>query len=89
MFPPDAWATIWNTIETIVVLSLLPLAQHVPRETKSCFDLFGYGMTACALLMADVMIDHNLKPWLLEVNLSPQLTVDNAVDAHVKRVPTH
>ena len=30
------------------------------------------------------MIDEHLKPWLLEVNLSPSLATDAPIDLHVK-----
>mmetsp|Transcript_30363 Transcript_30363/g.5491 ORF Transcript_30363/g.5491 Transcript_30363/m.5491 type:complete len:81 (+) Transcript_30363:180-422(+) len=41
---------------------------------KNCFDLLGF----------DVIIDANLKPWLLEVNLSPSLSADSSLDFHIK-----
>ncbi len=32
----------------------------------------------------DVLIDTNLKPWLIEVNASPSMGVDSEVDVRVK-----
>lgn len=40
----------------------------------NCFELFGY----------DVMLDGNLKPWLVEVNLSPSLACDSPLDMEIK-----
>jgi len=58
------------SIEPIVLESLRNLVVH----RNSCFDLFGF----------DVLIDSDLKPWLLEVNLSPSLATDSPLDLHIK-----
>uniref|UniRef100_A0A8C9XUX1 Tubulin--tyrosine ligase-like protein 5 n=1 Tax=Sander lucioperca TaxID=283035 RepID=A0A8C9XUX1_SANLU len=47
--------------------------MFVPHKTN-CFELYGF----------DVLIDSNLKPWLLEVNLSPSLACDAPLDLKVK-----
>lgn len=39
-----------------------------------CFEILGF----------DVLIDHNLKPWLLEVNYMPSLTTDTEFDRILK-----
>lgn len=39
-----------------------------------CAELFGF----------DILIDENLKPWLLEVNLSPSLGCDSPLDIRLK-----
>jgi hypothetical protein len=58
------------SIEPIVLDSLRNLVVH----RNNCFDLFGF----------DVLIDSDLKPWLLEVNLSPSLATDSPLDLHIK-----
>uniref|UniRef100_A0A665WE86 Tubulin--tyrosine ligase-like protein 5 n=1 Tax=Echeneis naucrates TaxID=173247 RepID=A0A665WE86_ECHNA len=47
--------------------------MFVPHKTN-CFELYGF----------DVLIDSNLKPWLLEVNLSPSLACDAPLDLKIK-----
>ncbi|XP_056282088.1 tubulin polyglutamylase TTLL5 isoform X3 [Pseudoliparis swirei] len=47
--------------------------MYVPHKTN-CFELYGF----------DVLVDSNLKPWLLEVNLSPSLACDAPLDLKIK-----
>lgn len=47
--------------------------MFVPHRTN-CFELYGF----------DVLIDTNLRPWLLEVNLSPSLACDAPLDLKIK-----
>lgn len=53
--------------------------QHIYRscQTKEpdiCFELLGF----------DIMLDHKLRPWMLEVNHTPSFASDTNVDAEIK-----
>ena len=43
-------------------------------ENQLCFQILGF----------DVMIDEDLKPWLIEVNHAPSLATESAFDLTVK-----
>ncbi|KAJ3321332.1 putative tubulin polyglutamylase ttll2 [Boothiomyces sp. JEL0866] len=69
------WDKIWERIKALVILTMLPVAQEVPPQPQGCFELYGF----------DFIIDCDLKTWILEINLSPALSVDTQVDLQVKR----
>ncbi|XP_027477304.1 probable tubulin polyglutamylase TTLL9 isoform X2 [Zalophus californianus] len=70
---PEAVETLFSDMDNIFVRSLQSV-QKVIISDKHCFELYGY----------DILIDENLKPWLLEVNASPSLTASSQEDYELK-----
>ena len=65
--------TLWSRIVDVVLRSLYAVQEAIPSEPNS-FELFGY----------DILIDDELKPWLIEVNASPSLARDHPLDVEIK-----
>ena len=73
--------TVWERIKAVVIKTLLAvepqiagaLEMYVPGR-NCCFQVYGF----------DVLIDEELKVWLLEVNFSPSMNTDSNLDLHVK-----
>eukprot|EP00826_Nyctotherus_ovalis_P021080 TRINITY_DN16737_c0_g1_i5.p1 TRINITY_DN16737_c0_g1~~TRINITY_DN16737_c0_g1_i5.p1 ORF type:complete len:296 (+),score=67.59 TRINITY_DN16737_c0_g1_i5:73-960(+) len=72
---------IFAKIKDVIIKSLITIQPHVCNKlSKSgymqnqCFDLFGF----------DIIIDDTLKPWLLEVNMSPSLSCSSKLDKQIK-----
>ena len=79
-------ALLWGEVQQLVVKTLIavqPTLAHSYMSCRpgpqthpfSCFELLGF----------DLLVDENLKPWLVEVNHSPSLACDTALDADLKR----
>jgi len=72
---------IWMQINDLVIKTIISIDSitnscmdmYVPNS-ENCFDLIGF----------DILIDENLKPWLLEVNMSPSLACESQLDIQVK-----
>ena len=64
---------MWMKIEKLIVLTSLHLCMVCPNQ-NNCFELLGF----------DIMVDYALKPWLLEVNSSPAMSMDGIADQRVK-----
>lgn len=72
---------LWKSLQDLVIKTILsgePSITSLCRENMNtrynCYELFGI----------DVLLDHRLKPWLLEVNISPSLHSASPLDCHVK-----
>ncbi|XP_065339893.1 probable tubulin polyglutamylase TTLL2 isoform X2 [Cloeon dipterum] len=71
---------LWQKIASIVALTVLAQnASAPPPPAPNCFEFYGF----------DILVDTSLRPWLLEVNLSPALGADSDVDAAVKKPMLH
>ncbi|XP_070600452.1 probable tubulin polyglutamylase TTLL9 isoform X3 [Erythrolamprus reginae] len=69
----EAVEMLFSEMDNIFIKSLQSV-QKVIISDKHCFELYGY----------DILIDQNLKPWLLEVNASPSLTASSQEDHELK-----
>jgi len=65
--------TLFNDIQDIVLKSLFAV-QKVIVNDRHCFELYGY----------DILIDDELKPWLIEINSNPSLTASTNKDSEMK-----
>lgn len=70
-----------SRIYDVIIKTMISIEPGVVSLTKklglarnNCFDLLGF----------DIIIDSDLKPWLLEVNLSPSLATDSPLDLFIK-----
>ncbi len=64
---------MWDDIKSIIYVSL-KATQTVVINDKHCFEMYGF----------DVLIDAQLKPWLIEVNASASLTTTTEIDRQIK-----
>lgn len=75
------FSLVWETIKDLVVKTIIAsdsavntMVKQNVRKRSCCHELFGF----------DVMLDENLKPWLLEVNISPSLHSTSQLDRNIK-----
>ncbi|XP_059534045.1 tubulin polyglutamylase TTLL13 isoform X2 [Myotis daubentonii] len=77
---------MWGDIEDIIIKTIISAHSILRHNYRTCFPQHLSGGTcACfEILGFDILLDHKLKPWLLEVNHSPSFTTDSRLDREVK-----
>ena len=72
---------LWSRIYDVIIKTLLCGENYVVSAMKknathrtNCFELLGF----------DILIDSDLKPWLIEVNLSSSMATESPLDMSIK-----
>ncbi|CAF1217391.1 unnamed protein product [Rotaria sp. Silwood1] len=78
--------TLWRDIQNIVIKTVFLAQPHLfaayrmcrpgasPASESVCFELLGF----------DILVDQNLKPWVLEVNRCPSFGTNEQIDFDIK-----
>lgn len=66
--------SMFDGIQNIIIKCFYAV-QSVIAKDRHCFELYGY----------DILIDENLKPWLIEINSSPSLSTSTKTDYFLKK----
>lgn len=72
---------VFARIKDVIIKTLISVEPHIvnkfncfAKHRNVCFEVYGF----------DVIIDHKLRPWILEVNVSPSLSSSSFLDKKVK-----
>jgi len=71
---------LWSRIYDVILKSLMSVDGYIQAGIKKmvtkniCFELLGF----------DILLDADMKPWLMEVNLSPSLATESPLDLKIK-----
>ncbi|XP_074915753.1 tubulin polyglutamylase TTLL6 isoform X3 [Chelonoidis abingdonii] len=75
---------MWLDIEDVIIKTLISAHPVIKHNYHTCFPNHAVGSACFEILGFDILLDHKLKPWLLEVNHSPSFTTDSWLDKEVK-----
>jgi len=71
---------VLKRIYDVIIKTCISVEPHVVNtlnqcnKRNCCFETYGF----------DILLDHKLKPWLLEVNVSPSLSSSSPLDKRIK-----
>ncbi|XP_060059643.1 tubulin polyglutamylase TTLL6 isoform X2 [Erinaceus europaeus] len=75
---------IWRDIEDVIIKTIVSAHPIIKHNYHTCFPNHTLNSACFEILGFDILLDHKLKPWLLEVNHSPSFSTDSWLDKEVK-----
>lgn len=70
---PERTDACFGDIQSVMIKSLIACQDMIVQD-RHCFELYGF----------DIMVDRDLKAWLIEVNAQPSLSADTDQDRVLK-----
>ena len=68
-YGPERMSEATALIQDCIIRSLQSVAKTIIND-KHCFELYGF----------DILLDDQLRPWLIEINASPSMTANTPTD---------
>nr|XP_057924421.1 tubulin polyglutamylase ttll6 isoform X2 [Doryrhamphus excisus] len=75
---------LWCDVEDVIIKTLISVQPVLQHNYHTCFPSHAAGSACFEILGFDILLDHRLRPWVLEVNHSPSFTTDSPLDREVK-----
>ncbi|XP_055546245.1 tubulin polyglutamylase TTLL13-like isoform X1 [Wyeomyia smithii] len=82
-------AELWSNIDDVIVKTILSAWQVLRHTYQASFPTHDIIQACFEILGFDILIDHKLKPSILEVNHSPSFHTDEAIDREIKEALIH
>lgn len=76
--------TLWKEIKKLIIKTFCSVQPILAHTYKACQPDDPYNNMCFEILGFDIMLDHQLKPWLIEVNHTPSFTTDTPLDRNIK-----
>ncbi len=80
----DELRKVWMRIHDVLIKSILVAAPVMQQAYKTLYPRDGLGAHCFQFLGFDIMLDSDLRPWLIEINRNPSLRCDTPLDQKIK-----
>ncbi|KAI8434175.1 hypothetical protein MSG28_012291 [Choristoneura fumiferana] len=75
---------LWHSIDQVIVKTIISAWPILKHSYHACFPSHDMVHACFEILGFDILLDHKLHPYILEVNHSPSFHTDTALDREVK-----